>query len=80
MVMHPEVHAKAQAEIDSVIVPGRVLAYGDEDSLPYLTAIVKECLRWHEVTPIGVPHTLAVDDYYNGYFLPAGSVVIPNTW
>jgi hypothetical protein len=27
-----------------------------------------------------VPHRLVMDDVYEGYFLPAGSMVIGNTW
>ena len=27
-----------------------------------------------------VPHRLVTDDVYEGYFLPAGSVVIGNAW
>ncbi|KZP17553.1 cytochrome P450 [Athelia psychrophila] len=80
MVLHPGVQAKAQAEIDAVIGQGRLPAFGDEESLPYLSAVVKECLRWHPVAPIGIPHRLVADDYYNGYFMPAGSVIIANTW
>ena len=30
--------------------------------------------------PPGVPHRLTVDDVYEGYFLPAGSIVIGNAW
>ncbi|KZP29791.1 cytochrome P450 [Athelia psychrophila] len=80
MVMHPDVLAKAQSEIDTVIGLERLPTFGEEQSLPYLMAIIKECLRWHPVTPIGVPHRLVADDYYNGYFMPAGSIVIANTW
>ncbi|KZP22537.1 cytochrome P450 [Athelia psychrophila] len=80
MVMHPEVQAKAQAEIDAVMGPGRLPTFGDEDSLPYLSAVVKECLRWQNVLPLGVAHRLMADDHYNGYFLSAGSIVIVNTW
>jgi hypothetical protein len=28
----------------------------------------------------GIPHVLEKDDVYNGYFIPAGTVVIPNQW
>lgn len=80
MVMHPEVQSKAQAEIDNFLGVGRFPVFGEEDSLPYLMALVKECLRWHEVVPLGVPHRLIADDHYNGYFLPAGSVVAANIW
>jgi len=77
---HPEVLMKARKEIDSVIRPGHLPDFEDEDSLPYITAIVKETLRWRDVTPIAVPHLLDVDDEYRGYRLPAGSIVIPNSW
>ena len=28
----------------------------------------------------GMPHRLTKDDVYNGYFIPAGSMVFYNTW
>src|ERR1700735_5839886 len=28
----------------------------------------------------GIPHRLTSDDVYEGYFLPAGSMVIANAW
>lgn len=80
MVTHPEVQAKAQAEIDSVIGLARLPTFGDEDSLPYLSSIVKECLRWQNPIPAGIPHRLMTDDHYNGYFLSAGSIIIINAW
>ncbi|KAF9527536.1 hypothetical protein CPB83DRAFT_390283 [Crepidotus variabilis] len=30
--------------------------------------------------PLGVPHSLREDDFYEGYLLPKGSWVIPNLW
>lgn len=46
MTLHPEVQAKAQAEIDRVIDGERLPEFGDEDSLPYVTAVMKELLRY----------------------------------
>lgn len=46
MTLHPEVQAKAQAEIDRVIDGERLPEFGDEDSLPYATAVMKELLRY----------------------------------
>ncbi|KAF8638111.1 hypothetical protein AX16_010572 [Volvariella volvacea WC 439] len=77
---HRESLKKAQAEIDSVIQPGELPEFEDEAKLPYITAIVKETLRWRDVVPIAVPHVSTVDDVYKGYRLPAGTVVIPNSW
>jgi cytochrome P450 len=53
MVTHPDVQIKAQKELDRVLGGTRLPDFTDEASLPYVTAIVKEVLRWHPVTPIG---------------------------
>lgn len=80
MTRNPEIQAKAQAELDRVLGPNTLPTFADEASLPYIAAIVKEVLRWHAVTPLGVPHYLTEDDEYNGYFLPKGSIVAGNVW
>ena len=56
MVRHPEVQRKAQAELDRVLHNGgRLPSYEDQSDLPYITAIMKEVLRWQPVAPIGRP-------------------------
>ncbi|KAG2021163.1 cytochrome P450 [Coprinopsis cinerea AmutBmut pab1-1] len=52
----------------------------DIPQLPYIQAIVKELSRWHTVAPLCIPHAVKDDDEYQGYFLPKGSIVFPNTW
>jgi cytochrome P450 len=53
MLMNPEAQKKAQAEIDSVVGVGHLPGFADEALLPYVSAIVKEALRWRNVTPMG---------------------------
>jgi cytochrome P450 len=53
MVLHPEVVKKAHEELDAVVGNNRLPEFSDESSLPYISAIVKEVLRWHPVTPLG---------------------------
>lgn len=53
MVLHPDAQGKAQIEIDNVVGMDRLPDFGDETSLPYVSALVKEVMRWHPVTPIG---------------------------
>ncbi|KAJ7510489.1 cytochrome P450 [Mycena galericulata] len=77
---NPEAQKKAQNEIDSVIDPGQLPDFADEKALPYVTAIVKETMRWWSVAPIGIPHRVAVEDVYRSYRIPAGSIVIANEW
>ncbi|KAF8652308.1 hypothetical protein AX16_004466 [Volvariella volvacea WC 439] len=77
---HPDVLKKAQAEIDSTVAPGHLPDLSDKESLPYLSAIVKEILRWNPPLPFGVPHFIESDDIYDGYHIPAGTIVLSNIW
>ncbi|KAI1782834.1 cytochrome P450 [Ganoderma leucocontextum] len=78
--LRPEVLRKAHAELDAVVGPHRLPDFGDRDSLVYINAIIKESMRWHSVLPVGVPHATVSDDELRGYFIPAGTVLIANTW
>ena len=53
MVLHPEVQAKAQADIDRVIGKDRLPDFNDRPALPYVEAVLRETLRWHPVAPFG---------------------------
>lgn len=80
MVLYPEAQAKARAEIESVLGEGQLPTFADESSLPYLSAVVSEVLRWEVVAPFAIPHLSTEEDNYNGYTIPKGTLVIPNTW
>lgn len=53
MVQYPECLKKAQAEVDRVVGPHRLPDMSDKSSLPYIEAIIQECLRWQPVLPVG---------------------------
>ncbi|KAL1945441.1 hypothetical protein VTO73DRAFT_2292 [Trametes versicolor] len=80
IALHPEVQARAQEEIDRVVGTHRLPDFVDRDRLPYVTAIMKEILRWHPPAPTGIPHLLIEDDVYRGYRIPKGSIVMGNVW
>ncbi|EKM77629.1 hypothetical protein AGABI1DRAFT_122003 [Agaricus bisporus var. burnettii JB137-S8] len=80
MICYPEIQDKAQAELDRVIGKGQLPDFSDEPSLPYISALVKESLRYQAITPFAIPHYLSEDDVYKGYYLPKGSVVLGNVW
>lgn len=80
MALHKDVQEKAQSELDSVVGPDRLPTFVDRESLPYITALVKEVLRWHVIAPIGVAHRSVADDVYDGYLIPAGTLIVPNQW
>ncbi|KAJ6524368.1 cytochrome P450 [Mycena capillaripes] len=80
MLANPHAQKQAQAEIDRITSGKHLPDLEDEESMPYVSALVKEVLRWKNVTPLGVPHLLVADDVYHGYHLPAGSMILANTW
>ncbi|KAI5118847.1 hypothetical protein M0805_006166 [Coniferiporia weirii] len=79
-VLTPDIQKKGQEEVDRVLGKDTLPTFDDRENLPYVDAICKECLRWEAITPLGVAHSLDIDDYYNGYFIPAGTAVVPNQW
>jgi hypothetical protein len=80
MARNTHVVKKAQKQLDEVTGGERLPDHSDMAELPYITAIIKETLRWAPPLPIGVPHRLMEDDVYNGMFIPAGATVIENIW
>ena len=46
MSLYPEVQKRAQEEIDRVVGKDRLPEFKDRDSLPYVAALIDECLRW----------------------------------
>ena len=78
MSLYPGVQRKAQAELDAVVGPRRLPDFEDRDALVYVNAIIKEALRWQNVLPFVLPHMSLEDDEYRGYFIPAGTLLIPN--
>ncbi|KAJ3847062.1 cytochrome P450 [Lentinula lateritia] len=80
MVLYPDVQRKAQEEIDLVLGGCFLPKTKDLENLPYLQAIFKEVIRWHTVACINGPHCTTQDDWYRGYFIPKGSIVLSNLW
>ncbi|KAF8997188.1 cytochrome P450 [Cyathus striatus] len=80
MVLHPSVQKEAHEEIDRVVGRDRLPTFQDHDKLTYIRAIVREIMRWRSVAPLGIPHRLENDDWYNGYFIPKDTICIANTW
>ena len=81
MVLHPEIQLKAQAEIENIVGSSRVVSDSDIPNLPYLQAIVKECLRVHPPGPLLSWARLAIHDVHVGdHFVPAGTTAMVNMW
>jgi cytochrome P450 len=80
MSLHPSILAKAHAELDAIIGSDRLPTLDDRPNLPYIEAIMTECLRYGVAVPSNFPHVATEDNIYNGYFIPKGAMVIVNHW
>ncbi|KAF7326900.1 Cytochrome P450 [Mycena venus] len=83
MILHPDVQSRAQAEIDDVVVPlskrfcvGFRWILSASSFLSPLFLLTNSCT----LLPVGLPHMSSQDDYYEGYFIPKGSICIANVW
>ena len=80
MITNPEIQKHAQAELDAVVGRSRIPTFSDASSLPYVQAVVKEVLRWRPPLPLSIPHSTTEDDWYDGMFIPKGTICLPNLW
>ena len=78
MIKHPDIQRRAQAELDRVIKPGHLPTMEDEESLPYMNAILKEVLREASIPNRSVFCHFALVDYelsqhsYSSLFVHGG--------
>lgn len=77
-----EIQERAYAEIMNVY-PNPDEAWSKclvEEKVPYITAFVKETLRFWTVIPISLPRTSIKDIQYQGATIPAGTTFYMNAW
>ena len=55
MIAYPEKQRKCQEELERVVGRSRMPTLEDQNSLPYISATVRELLRWRPVAPLGEP-------------------------
>ncbi|KAF2270986.1 cytochrome P450 [Lojkania enalia] len=79
MCFYPQYLPMLQEELDRVC-GDRLPRSEDRPNLPFLRAIIRECIRWRPPVPTGIPHYLIQDDEYDGYHIPKGSVMHPLEW
>jgi len=80
MALYPHVARKAQEELDRVVGNERLPELSDQENLPYISALMKELLRWGCPLPFGLPKRVTEDDVYNGFHIPAGANIVENVW
>lgn len=80
MLSNPAAIRAAQAELDRVVGANRTPTFADEPSLPFIRGMVKETLRLRPINKFGNNHYNTEDDWYEGHFIPRGSIIMANWW
>jgi hypothetical protein len=81
LIRHPDIQARLQTELDTIIGTTRMAQESDIPDLEYLHAVVRETLRLHPVTPLLRPHSSNSEPTeLGGYHIPANSRVFVNVW
>ncbi|THH27951.1 hypothetical protein EUX98_g6235 [Antrodiella citrinella] len=80
MVLWPDAQRKAQEEIDRVVGPDRLPDFNDRGNLPFVEALIKECMRHHCAVPISNARRALRDDVVEGYLIPKGAIIQANAW
>nr|CAD7569362.1 unnamed protein product [Timema californicum] len=80
LTQHPEIQEKVQNEIDTVVGRHRLPSLDDRAKLPYMEAVIREALRKVTIIPLSVIKKCTEDTYFQGYFIPKGTMVVPNLW
>ncbi|KAI8167049.1 Cytochrome P450 monooxygenase COX1 [Colletotrichum sp. SAR 10_70] len=79
----PDWIERARKQLDEVCgAPAERLPIAqDMPNLPIIKGAVKESVRWKPtIAETGIPHALMRDDEFEGYKIPAGTIVTYNQW
>ncbi|XP_073271599.1 cytochrome P450 78A3-like [Primulina huaijiensis] len=81
LVLHPDVQSKVHDELDKVVGRSRAVTESDLTEFVYLTAVIKEVLRFHPPGPLLSWSRLSIrDSAVDGYHVPAGTTAMVNMW
>ncbi|KAG9311158.1 cytochrome P450 [Chiua virens] len=80
LALYPDVQVKLNEEFTRVVGTERLPTLQDRDSLPYLCAAIEETLRWRPAAPLSIARATRSADFYRGYYIPEGTIVVPNLW
>ena len=81
-ICHPDAMRKAREEADAVCGSRarRLPGIGDMHKMPFACALLKEVLRWRPPIPLVPHHQLTQDLEFEGYYFPAGTEFMINSF
>ncbi len=83
LAFRQDIQKKVHDEIAKVLTPGQHdITVADRARMPYLRAVILECLRAYPPAPTGaIPHVSVTGASIPGYgFVPEGTLIMINTW
>ncbi|XP_056138635.1 cytochrome P450 2B4-like [Lampris incognitus] len=78
LMTHTQVQERCQQEIDKVLMGKTQASFEDRHKMPYTQAVIHEVQRVASIVPLSVTHCTTTDTELQGYFIPKGTMVIPN--
>ncbi|KAM4840190.1 cytochrome P450 2C5-like isoform X1 [Urocitellus parryii] len=75
LLKHPQVTAKVQEEIQSVIGRHRSPCMQDRSRMPYTDAVLYEIQRYIDLIPVNLPHAVTCDVKFRNYLIPKGTAI-----
>ncbi|XP_034263588.1 cytochrome P450 2J6-like [Pantherophis guttatus] len=78
MVLYPDIQAKVQKEIDTLLTPGQSICYEDRKKLPYTNAVIHEIQRFSNIISIGMPRFCLRDTKIQKFHIKKGTTFFPN--
>ena len=80
LAVRPDIQNKAYAAICEAYGSKSWGEIADESGVPYISALVKECLRSFCVLRLSLPRAAWKDITYGDIFIPKGTTVFLNAW
>ncbi|XP_070609879.1 cytochrome P450 2J2-like [Erythrolamprus reginae] len=78
MVFYPDIQAKVQKEIDTLLPLSQSICYEDRKDLPYTNAVVHEIQRFSNIISIGMPRYCIRDTKIQNFHIRKDSIFLPN--
>ncbi|KAF5897979.1 cytochrome P450 2F2-like, partial [Clarias magur] len=78
LMAHPDIQKRCQQEIDEIMEGKLQASFEDRHNMPYTQAMIHECLRVADITPLSVFHCTTRDTELMNYTIPKGTMIIPN--
>jgi len=78
MIKYPHIQQKVQEELEKAFGKGNCPSYSQRSQSPYTEAVFQEIFRKSSVLTFGVAHSAAEDTILGSYFIPKGTMLLPN--